>query len=196
MNRPAPTPADFEALQERFARRCTARLDAGELPHDITERLRAAREQALAARRAAAAAPANAVLHGGGGTAVLGGGSWRWLAPALLLALLAAASILFTSQQAQPARPTPAPMPVMGAVGAKSAAGARSIAPSPVTLIDVALVTDPLPPSAYADPGFMHFLRQTATNPDLTPPGEHIIATPAVVTPAAATPSAPETAPQ
>lgn len=190
MNRPALNPADLEALQERFARRCAARLDAGELPHDITERLRAAREQALAARRAAAAAPASAVLHGGGGTAVLGGGSWRWLAPALLLALLAAASMLLTSQQAQPARNTPAPMPAMSAVGA------RSIAPSPVTLIDVALVTDPLPPSAYADPGFMHFLRQTATNPDLTPPGEHIIAAPAVTLPAAASPSAPETAPQ
>lgn len=195
MNRPAPTPADFEALQERFARRCVARLDAGELPHDITERLRAAREQALAARRAAAAAPASAVLHSGGGTAVLGGGSWRWLGGgSVLLLALAAAAMFFASQQ--PAPRTPAPMPVMGAVGAKSAAGARSIAPSPVTLIDVALVTDPLPPSAYADPGFMHFLRQTATNPDLTPPGEHIIAAPAVAAPAAATPSAPQTAPQ
>lgn len=184
MNRPAPTPADIELLQERFARRCTARLAADELPHDITERLRAARERALAARRAAAVAPAGAVLHSGG-AAVLGGGSWRWLAPAaLLLALLAAASVFISSQQAQPARHTPAPMPAM------STTGARSIAPSPVALIDVALVTDPLPPHAYADPGFMHFLRQTATNPDMTPPGEHIIV------PAAASPSAPQTTTQ
>ncbi|MBR6975550.1 MAG: DUF3619 family protein, partial [Ottowia sp.] len=124
--------------------------------------------------------------HSGGGTAELGGGSWRWLGGgSVLLLALAAAAVFFASQQ--PAPRTPAPMPAMGA---------RSIAPSPVTLIDVALVTDPLPPSAYADPGFMHFLRQTATNPDLTPPGEHIIAAPAVVTPAAASPSAPQIAPQ
>ena len=201
MNRPAPTPTDLELLQERFARRCTARLAASELPHDVSERLRAARERALAARRAtaAAAAPAGAVLHGGGGTAVLGGGSWRWLAPVLLLAL-AAGSMLIAGQQMQPAHPKPAPMPAMGTVGtvgAKGAVGAvgtRNIAASPIALIDVALVTDPLPPHAYADPGFMHFLRQTAAYPDMAPPGEHIIA-PAPA-PAPASDGLPETAPQ
>ncbi|MBO7410740.1 MAG: DUF3619 family protein, partial [Ottowia sp.] len=84
MNRPAPTPADFEALQERFARRCVARLDAGELPHDITERLRAAREQALVAQRRAFAEQTVlqpvAVAAGGGSPSFLNGfgalGDW------------------------------------------------------------------------------------------------------------------------
>ena len=60
------TPAQTEALQARFALRVTARLEDGarQLPHDISERLRVARQQAVAAavqaRLGALAAPATA----------------------------------------------------------------------------------------------------------------------------------------
>ena len=47
--------AQREALQARFALRVAARLNEGSqgLPHDITERLRIAREQAIEAARVA-----------------------------------------------------------------------------------------------------------------------------------------------
>ncbi|HQD16072.1 MAG TPA: DUF3619 family protein, partial [Ottowia sp.] len=46
-----------ESLHNRFGLRVGARLSAGaeELPHDVSERLRAARERALAQRRQPAA---------------------------------------------------------------------------------------------------------------------------------------------
>ena len=64
----------LEALQARFALRVAGRLNDAtrELPHDVTERLKAAREQALArarlARRAEAAVADQPV--GGTGAAV------------------------------------------------------------------------------------------------------------------------------
>ena len=188
MNRPAPSTADIELLQERFARRCVAHLAAGKLPHDITERLRAAREQALTVQRrvfveqvvlqpatVARGAGSPSFLNGFGALGDWGGGTGaRWLAGAAL-AFIAAVMLLNIQR---PARQAPAPMPALSAPAA-----------SPLALMDVALVTDPLPPHAYADPGFMHFLRQTATNPRVTPPGEHIIA-PATPAPAPASAAA------
>ena len=78
MNKANTLPTEMAA--DRFARCVTARLTSGtdDLPYDISERLRAARMQALAKRKVVVqvrrAAPA--VLHSGN-TAVLGGGNER-----------------------------------------------------------------------------------------------------------------------
>ena len=134
----------IEALQARFALRVAARLSEGsrDLPHDITERLKSAREQALEAarqaRRAETAGASDAVAQSGG-TMVLGGRGRRsdwWLklaSVAPIVALVAgfvAIDRLHTKSQI------------------KAAAE-----------IDAALLADDVPPSAYSDPGFVEFLK-------------------------------------
>lgn len=136
---------DAEALQARLGGAVAAALNSGAvtLPHDLTERLRASREQALARARskavpAGAAAPA-VVVGVAGGAAVLGHGPreplWPWkLASALpLLVLLAGLVLIDRWNDLQQV---------------KAAAE-----------IDALLLADDLPPAAYADPGFGEFLR-------------------------------------
>ncbi|HZY18302.1 MAG TPA: DUF3619 family protein [Ramlibacter sp.] len=131
------------ARQDQFGRRLAARLDAGssELPRDITERLRAARAQAVARRKVAdlQTAPTRQVNVGADGQASLGTGGehlnlWQRIASALPLIVLAAG--LVTIHVVQNDR------------------RAKEVAE-----VDAALLTDDLPPSAYADPGFVQFLR-------------------------------------
>lgn len=160
------TPAQREALEARFALRLSARLEQGaqSVPHDITERLRVAREHAMRVareNRVAALAPvavASPVTVVGLQPAVAGGAggwsesqqtrahdhgrqlddsptSWGWrLASALpVLALVAGLwgiQQYYKHEQVQAA-----------------------------TDVDMALLTDDLPPDAYADPGFAEFLR-------------------------------------
>jgi hypothetical protein len=131
---------------DRFARRVATRLTNGtdDLPYDISERLRAARMQALAKRKVTVqvrrAAPA--VLHSGH-TAVLGGGSersgwWNALVSAVpVMALLVGLVVINVAQDEQ---------------------GTNEVAE-----VDAALLTDELPPAAYSDPGFVQFLK-TAHN--------------------------------
>ena len=83
---------------DQFANRIAARLEGGGVPHDVSERLRIARQQALAA---------------------------------LLAGLLAL-------QPQQMRLPDPR-----------------------VAEVDADLVADALPPKAYADPGFLQYLRLT-----------------------------------
>jgi len=133
-----------EVAAERFALRVTARLSSGtaELPYDISERLRASRMQALAKRKVVASvrrtAPA-VVVMGAGPTATLGrggeGGSW-WNALVSAVPLLAL---------------------VVGLVAINIAQDERSA--NDVAEVDAALLTDDLPPEAYADPGFVQFLK-------------------------------------
>jgi hypothetical protein len=147
-------PANAEALEARFALRLTARLEAGaqQTPHDISERLRVARQQAVAqARRPAVArrpeqTPATAVLPvsvGAGGTAaLLQSGSpgedsslWSrlgWLLPALVL--------------------------LLGLIGIGEWRDLESMAS--MAELDAELLGDDLPPSAYADAGFSEFLKR------------------------------------
>lgn len=137
-----------ETLQNRFGLRVAARLSAGAetLPHDIGERLRAAREQALARRKQPLAAvvrerAASAVSHNGR-TATLGFGDeglgfWGRLSTAALVVVMAAA--LFTISAVQEDGRT-----------------------TEVADLDAALLTDDLPPEAYADPGFLQFLKTSA----------------------------------
>lgn len=167
--------AQREALEARFALRLSAHLEAGSqrLPHDITERLRVARAQSIAqavANKAAAAKPvaqtqtavgwqlagasasgesvgtlsgwshaiARATGHGRHlDDAPLGWG-WRLASALPLIALVAGlwgVHTWYKHEQLQAA-----------------------------TDVDMALLTDDLPPNAYSDPGFEEYLR--AGDPD------------------------------
>lgn len=135
----------------RFGLRVAAGLtELGEqAPADISERLRFAREQALAKARMARAAQAQLApvqLAQGGGTLALGGpggkreGRWLKLASLMPLLLLVLGLLLIQhSQWYQQIR---------------AAAD-----------IDAALLTDKLPPAAYGDPGFTEYLSDTEQDP-------------------------------
>lgn len=126
---------------DAFGRRIATRLSAGadELPHDIGERLRVAREQALARRRATASKPlrqhAWAGHSGGVGLGQRTLGWWGRLATGVPIAALVAGLLAINALQ--------------------SDYQAQQIAE-----VDAALLTDDLPPDAYTDPGFLAFLRR------------------------------------
>jgi hypothetical protein len=128
-------------LQDRFGRRVAARLAAGtaELPYEITERLRAARVQAVARRKVTADLRLAGSMSASGGAATLTFGDeglswWSGLGAALpLIALVAGLVLIHVVQNDHRA--------------------------SEVAEVDAALLTDDLPPSAYADPGFVQFLK-------------------------------------
>ncbi len=125
-------------LQDRFGRQIAARLSADNvLSHEVSERLRAARVRALA-RRKVVATP---VLGVSNGVATLGfeagqPGFWGRLASALPLVALAAGLVAINVIQ-------------------------NENRAEEVAEVDAALLTDDLPPAAYADPGFMQFLNGT-----------------------------------
>jgi hypothetical protein len=130
-----------EQLQDRFGRRVVARLSAGtdELSHDVAERLRAARVQAVARRKPVVVRTATATAaaaSGGAATLTFGEGQSLWNRIASVLPLIALVAGLFVIQVAQDER------------------RAHEVAE-----VDAALLTDDLPPAAYADPGFIQFLR-------------------------------------
>ncbi|MDP3228309.1 MAG: DUF3619 family protein [Acidovorax sp.] len=146
MNTVQTPSAQAEAAAERFALRVATRLSSGtnELPYDISERLRASRMQALAKRKkltvpARIAAP---VLVNGGGSATLGrggegGGWWSALVSAVpLMALVVGLVVINIAQDEDSA--------------------------NDLAEVDAALLTDDLPPAAYADPGFVQFLKTSA----------------------------------
>lgn len=131
-----------QALQARLGVTLAGALTehAEQLPHDISERLRFARSQAMGRARQAQQLPASAATAAAvfaGGSAALGrGGSpwWQRAAAVLPLALLVSGlvAIDLLSQREQ----------VLAAAD-----------------IDAELLADKLPPAAYADPGFAEFLR-------------------------------------
>ena len=127
-----------EVLQDRYGLRVAARLSQGAdaLPHDVSERLKAARVMALGKRKLPQRAAAG-WAHVAGGTAVLGGGDgsswWRGLASALPLLVLAVGLITISVIQNEQAA-------------------------SELAAVDAALLVDDLPPAAYADPGFARFV--------------------------------------
>lgn len=125
-------------LQEQFGRAVGRRLSAGtaELPYHVTERLRAARMQALASRKAEAAAP-HVVANGPAAALSLGKrgfGFWQQVGSVLPLVVLVGGLVLIDD--------------VMNDRRA-----------SEVAEVDAALLIDDLPPAAYADPGFVQFLK-------------------------------------
>ena len=131
----AHDPAD--AFGRAVARRLSAGTDA--LSYESRERLRAARVRALAARKTEEVAP---VTVGRGGAATLGLGERTWfnrIASVLPLVLLAAGLVMIHSFQAD----------------------RRA---SELAEVDAALLTDDLPPAAYADPGFVQYLKTGGGN--------------------------------
>ena len=127
-------------LQDRFGRQVASRLTAGtaEIPYNVTERLRAARVQAVARRKQAQLLGAPSLMTSGDSAAMTfgdeGQGLWNRIASALPLIALAAGLILIHTIE-------------------------NDRRASEVAEVDAALLTDDLPPSAYADPGFVQFLK-------------------------------------
>lgn len=132
--------ARLEALQARFGLRLTARLTerSAELPQDINERLRFAREKALERARAVrkAEAPATQAVLVGASLALGGGPDRWWMKAASLLPLIALVGGLILIEHWHR--------------GSQIAAAAE---------IDASLLADDLPPDAYSDPGFVEFLK-------------------------------------
>ena len=149
-----------DILQNRMGLRIAARLSAGanEVSHDVSERLRVARQQALTrrkrpqalARKATADAP---VVLQPGHTAVLGFGGgdrlgfWGRASSAFLLAALAVGLIAINIVQNDD----------------------RAV---DVADLDAALLTDDLPPQAYTDPGFLQFLKTQSSERTAQQPAE------------------------
>lgn len=135
----------IEVFQDRYGLKVAARLSdaTDDLPYDISERLRAARVQALARRKVSVQVRSATSVSVSGGAASLTFGSegltpWRRLASAIpLLALIAGLVVINLVQ---------------------SDLRARELAE-----VDTALLTDTLPPEAYADPGFLQYLKSADT---------------------------------
>lgn len=144
--------SDDQALEARLAARLAGGLTerAELLPHDIGERLRAAREQALAraaevrrrSPQASAASETSIVGVTTQGAALLGGlggtPAW-WLRAASLLPLAVLVLGLLLIQR-------------QGELEQIHAAAE----------VDTQLLADDLPPDAYSDPGFAEFMRERA----------------------------------
>lgn len=131
----------LDILQDRFGLKTASRLSAGsdQLPHDISERLRSARVQAVSKRKISTVQTAAGVATSGGSTTLTWGSgeSWNWwsrigsVVPliALVVGLLAINSFQSDNRTQELAE------------------------------VDAALLTDDLPPEAFADPGFVQFLK-------------------------------------
>ena len=127
-------------LQDRFGFKIAARLSSGnaQLSHDISERLRVARQQAVMQRKRASLVTASAV-QGSGGSATLSFGDeglslWGRFASLLPLVVLIVGLVTISTVQTDQ----------------RAAETAE---------VDAAMLTDSLPPSAYVDPGFVQFLK-------------------------------------
>jgi Protein of unknown function (DUF3619) len=132
---------DLDALQTRFALRVVSHLSeqSQRLPHDLSERLRVSREQAvLRARQVRLAQPVAApAFQVSQGSIAMGQSpsGWLRLASTLPLMLLVVGLVLIQHLHSQ----------------AEIHAAAD---------VDAALLADDLPPEAYGDPGFVVFLKQ------------------------------------
>ena len=129
-----------EILQDRRGLKLASflTLSANELPHDVSERLRVARIQALSQRKLATAGFAQVSLTGGGAALNWGGDEglgWLGRLGSVLPLVALVAGLLFINAEQNDDR-------------------ARELAE-----VDVALLTDELPPAAFADPGFLQFLK-------------------------------------
>lgn len=129
------------ASQDDLGRAIALRLGeaAQQLPHDVSERLKAARMMALEKRRQAHVRLASAVVNSGGGSAALqmGGelrGIWRMLGAWLPLFALVAGLVTIDFVQ-------------------------DDFRAQEIADVDVELLTDDLPPDAFTDPGFAQYLR-------------------------------------
>ena len=137
-----------DLLQDRFALKTVAYLSAAtvDLPHDISERLRAGRAQAVSNRKIAKTQTAGNIVNTGSTAALTWGsedrlGWWGRIGSVLPLIALAVGLLVISSVQ-------------------------DDNRVQELAEVDSALLTDVLPPAAFADPGFVQFLktvRQTTT---------------------------------
>mgnify|MGYP000402579019 FL=1 len=133
--------------QDQFGLRIAAQLNSAslDLPHDISERLRAARTRAVAARLKPQTRlqTSSAAVHQNGAALLNFGGDeglniWSRLASLLpLIALVAGLALIQNIMDDDRA--------------------------NELAEIDSALLVDDLPPAAYADPGFLQFLKNPIT---------------------------------
>ena len=135
-----PRKTRLELLVDRQGLRLAAQLSpaASDLPHQVTERLRAARERALASRKLQAAR--TEPVYNLGASLVLSRGDeepmgWLGRLSSGLALLLLVVGMLSISE-------------------AQNELRARELAE-----VDLALLTHELPPAAFADPGFLQFLQ-------------------------------------
>ncbi|MEO5608011.1 MAG: DUF3619 family protein [Polaromonas sp.] len=141
-----PTQKRADILQDRFALQTVSYLAAGaqDLPHDISERLRAARVQAIAQRKVVTTRTASSVIGNGTSAALTLGSdeglSW-WERIGAVLPVLAL---------------------VLGVLAINSFQSDRRA--QELAEVDSALLTDELPPAAFADAGFVQFLKTTRQN--------------------------------
>ena len=134
-------PTDLHALEARLAARLAGSLtvSAQAVPHDIAERLRVGREQALqrarAARETASGRAQVAGISASGAVFLTGFAVWRQrFAVGLPFVLMVAGLVAIDRYTAREQ--------VLAAAD-----------------IDAQLLSDTLPPSAYSDPGFAEYLR-------------------------------------
>ena len=129
-----------DATKDMLGRNIAARLSdtTDRLPHDISERLKAARMQALSKRKVVKLQVASETSTSGGVVSLHMGDNDRslWNRIASLLPLLALIAGLITI-----------------------AVVAEDNRTNDLAEIDAQLLTDELPPDAYTDPGFAQFLR-------------------------------------
>lgn len=132
-----------DVLQDRFGLKTASYLSAGtaDLPRDISERLRAARAQAVSRRKIAKTQTAGNVINAGGSAALTWGseeglGWWGRIGSVLPLIALVAGLLAISSIQ-------------------------DDNRTQELAEVDSALLTDVLPPAAFADPGFVQFLKAT-----------------------------------
>lgn len=128
-----------ESFQDRLGRNIASRLtdSTQSLPNDISERLKAARMQALAKRKVVKLQTASGVNNNGGAATLNPGGSdnslWTRLGSFIPLVALVVGLLAIAVIQEQ-----------------------RRV--NEIAEIDVELLADELPPAAYTDPGFLHYL--------------------------------------
>lgn len=142
---------------DRFGLRVAARLSMGnaELPHDISERLRVARHQAVAMRKRTqliAVTKSATAIFGSGGSASMnfddeGPNLWNRIASFLPLIALVVGLVSISVIQ-------------------------NDMRAKELAEVDSALLVDDLPPAAYADVGFAQFLKLHADY-NATHPGEN-----------------------
>lgn len=129
-----------DLAQDRYALQIAARLSdsTDALPHDISERLRAARVQAISKRKITIVRTASSVAASGGAASLTFGDEgfsfWNRIASAIPLIAL-----------------------IVGLVAINMVQNENRA--SEVAEVDAALLTDDLPPAAYTDPGFAQFLK-------------------------------------
>lgn len=146
-----------QAAQDQFGLKLAARLSSGsmDLSHDISERLRVARQQAVTHRKRTqliTSIKPVSVVYGSGSSASMsfddeGLNLWSQLASFLPLIALVVGLISISVIQ-------------------------NDLRANELAEVDTALLIDDLPPAAYADAGFAQFLKLHADY-NATHPGEN-----------------------